>query len=356
MDILACCRGAFGDLFNGGCVVFNRFEAIAKKLPKNVPANLTSAELSRVKLLGAYGYVAGRSAKKKGVDKTRTHLNQTVYEFADTSDLNNLDEKAELLTDSHLTELKQRGIKIRKDNTLLLDFMGSLPAKPPEYIDAAKINDYLDAYFVAVQRFFTAHAPDSIITVACTHHDQPAPHIHVYVIPIKDGKLAASALLGKKNQVQSFHEWFEVELKRIYKQKGLIPIPYQRTSLQDKKAKESKRLQAQNRIKNKRLSQSESKQKSRLKRALKKPSFAEIMTQTMNGAKPVKPLITRGKRSCEMQALFASLDKKPTQSQISQKPAKAHLLKATTESVSLSTNKKRKPPPRSNAPPQSNTS
>lgn len=327
--------------------MFNSFKAIAK-LPKDTPADLTAEELTRVKLLGAYGYVAGLHAKK-GVDKTRSHLNQTIYELADTSDLQNPHEKAELLTDAHLIELKQRGIKVRKDNTLLLGFVGSLDDEKLRYIAHDKINDYLDSYFVAVQRYFAAHAPDSIITTAFTHHDQSKPHIHVYAIPIKDGRLAASSLLGKRKQIHDFHEWFEVELKRIYKQKGLPAIPYQRTNLQDKKAKELKQLQAQNRIKNKRLSQSQSKQKQRLKQAIKQPSYFEILTQRMNGAKPEKPLATRGKRLKELTEIV------PTSKPVATKKTKAKQRKSRAiKSVSATRVKPKstaKVIPRCNAPP-----
>lgn len=154
------------------------------------------------KLSGGKGHVlvAGRHNKRETqgeqgatsrIDVTRSHLNYCVRGEATAQAVAN---KAQQL-------MAAAGIdKLRKDAVRAIELLFSLPRSTA--IDTYSYFD--DCVAWAAQRF-----GDENILTADTHLDEGAPHCHVLVLPLRNGRMVGSALVGGraalKATVDDFH-------------------------------------------------------------------------------------------------------------------------------------------------------
>ena len=141
----------------------------------------------------------------KKIDPTRSHLNKVLIGGTDI----------DILKKEHQKILSTYTRKIRKDAVTLIeavfspsfDFEGDFEGLCQESLD------WLKTYL---------RIP---ILSAVTHHDERLPHIHVLMVPLKDGKLSAKEVIGYKNQLYEFKREF---FNKVGKKYGLIDLETER--------------------------------------------------------------------------------------------------------------------------------
>jgi Plasmid recombination enzyme len=105
-----------------------------------------------------------------------------------------------VIADAGITRLRKKGI-------VVIEILFSLPV-------GSEIDAY--AYFEdctrwACERFGAENVVSSII-----HMDESAPHAHVLFVPLRDGKLAGSAILGGKAQIWATLNEFHTHVASAY--------------------------------------------------------------------------------------------------------------------------------------------
>jgi hypothetical protein len=132
----------------------------------------------------------------KKIDSTRSHLNKILIGGKDIKSLR----------ERHQKILSTYTRKIRKDAVTLIeaifcpsfDFEGDFEGLCLESLD------WLKRYL---------RIP---ILSAVTHHDERLPHMHVLMVPLKDGKLSAKDVIGYKNQLYEFKKDFFEKVGKKY--------------------------------------------------------------------------------------------------------------------------------------------
>jgi hypothetical protein len=122
------------------------------------------------------------------IDPLRSHLNyslvgeQTAAQIAENA--------KEMIANAAV-------VRPRKNAMRAVEFIFSLPPSSP--IDHR-------AYFGACLDWTAANfGGRDLIVAADVHSDEAAPHLHVLLVPLRDGKLAGSALLGDRSNVVRLH-------------------------------------------------------------------------------------------------------------------------------------------------------
>lgn len=127
------------------------------------------------------------------IDPTRSRLNQTLQGPPTP-------EGVALLAGQRL---RDAGIsKLRKDAVMALEFVFSLP--PDSGLDDQRYFEDCAAW--------TGHrfgGPDNVLSVD-VHRDEAAPHCHVLLLPLIDGRMVGSDLMGNRRKLlelrQDFHQ------------------------------------------------------------------------------------------------------------------------------------------------------
>lgn len=141
------------------------------------------------------------------IDHTRIGLNRTIAGAASSAEVAAYAE--------HLLSEAAIG-KLRKDAVRAVEIVVSLPS-------ATTING--DAFFsdtlAWVRQFF--HVP---VLSAVVHLDESAPHCHILLLPLVNGRMAGSDLVGNRKRLQDMQADFFEQVARAY---GLVrPKPKQR--------------------------------------------------------------------------------------------------------------------------------
>lgn len=161
---------------------------------------MSSADFLRVAKLKGGGIitVAGRHNLREiqaeqgtsgPIDATRSRLNYTLAGPATAGDVAR-DAKA----------LKQGMAPLRRDAVMALELVLSLP-----------VNSIIDhrAYFTDCLLWVQAHFGCPVLS-AVVHLDEAAPHCHVLLLPLRDGRMVGNKLMGGRAQMRamkaSFHE------------------------------------------------------------------------------------------------------------------------------------------------------
>lgn len=120
--------------------------------------------------------------EKRDIDPARTHLN-TVLLGATAAKGVNLDA---------LKIMRQHGIEeVRTNGVRAIEFLICTPDGAPEVIRRlfAATNEWISTYF---------HAP---IISSVIHLDETTPHMHTLVLPIRNGKLRGSEMVGNRQSL-----------------------------------------------------------------------------------------------------------------------------------------------------------
>jgi hypothetical protein len=125
------------------------------------------------------------------IDATRIHLNQTLAGAATADDVA-----------QHAKDLMQAAsvVNLRKDAVMALELVLSLPVATT--IDVLR-------YFADCLRWVQSHF-DCPVLSAVVHLDEAAPHCHILLLPLRDGRMVGNKLIGGRPQLlamqTSFHE------------------------------------------------------------------------------------------------------------------------------------------------------
>jgi hypothetical protein len=123
--------------------------------------------------------------------------------------------------------MKNADIKtVRKDAVRALEIIFSLP---PE--SAISHEDFFNHAIEWTEHYFQAPIISAVI-----HNDEGAPHCHVLLLPLVDGRMNGSAMLGGKAKLQAMHANFH---ERVGKRHGMLrcaPKPRQSAAKREQAA------------------------------------------------------------------------------------------------------------------------
>lgn len=163
---------------------------------------MSAASFLRVQKLNGAGIIrtAGRHNLREiqaelgasgSIDATRTHLNQTLVGPATSADVAQLAKNL----------MQAAGVaSLRKNAVTGLELVSSLP--PNHQLDDV-------AYFTDCLTWAQAHFNCPVLS-ATIHRDEAAPHLHILLLPLVDGRLRGHQVMGGPAQImamqKSFHE------------------------------------------------------------------------------------------------------------------------------------------------------
>lgn len=156
----------------------------------------------------------GEISKSLKIDSNLSHLNESIMGATTPEGV------AELAK----SLMEQVGIKtLRKDAVLGLECIFSLPS-----------DHCLDerAYFQECTQWIQSHFACHVLS-ADIHRDESCPHCHVLLLPIVNGKMIGSKLMGYKKNLSSLQEIFYENVSKRY---GLERPPKALNNAQRKKA------------------------------------------------------------------------------------------------------------------------
>lgn len=156
----------------------------------------------------------GEISKSLRIDSNLSHLNESIMGAATSEGVAEL---AKSLMD-------EAGIKtLRKDAVLGIECLFSLPSD--HGIDER-------AYFQECTQWIQSHFACHVLS-ADIHRDESCPHCHVLLLPMVNGKMIGSKLMGYKKNLSSLQEVFYENVSKRY---GLERPPKALNNAQRKKA------------------------------------------------------------------------------------------------------------------------
>lgn len=150
-----------------------------------------------------------------GIDASRIHLNVTLHGPA----------TADGVASAARDAMREHGIVApRKNATLGIEIVASLPA--------GLLIDHL-AYFRDTAAWAQQHYRVPLLS-AIVHNDESSPHLHLVLLPVRDGKLVGSELLGNRATMKAMQKDFH---EQVAKQYGLrMPAAKKRHSAAERAA------------------------------------------------------------------------------------------------------------------------
>lgn len=150
---------------------------------------------SRRQLLGALRHNKRAIQAERGadshIDASRIHLN---YSLVGSEAPELIVERADLLA----AQAKHR----RKDNVLAVELIVALP-----------VNDHIDkdAFFVVASSWVEEHFGGTVLSFD-VHLDEAYPHAHALIMPLIDGRLNGSAMVGYGKKFKSHQDNFHFKV------------------------------------------------------------------------------------------------------------------------------------------------
>lgn len=132
-----------------------------------------------------------------GIDASRIHLNVTLHGPA----------TADGVVSAARDAMREHGIVApRKNATLGIEIVASLPA--------GLLIDHL-AYFRDTAAWAQQHYRVPLLS-AIVHNDESSPHLHLVLLPVRDGKLVGSELLGNRATMKAMQKDFHEQVAKQY--------------------------------------------------------------------------------------------------------------------------------------------
>jgi len=132
-----------------------------------------------------------------GIDASRIHLNVTLHGPA----------TADGVASAARDAMREHGILApRKNATLGIEIVASLPA--------GLLIDHL-AYFRDTAAWAQQHYRVPLLS-AIVHNDESSPHLHLVLLPVRDGKLVGSELLGNRATMKAMQKDFHEQVAKQY--------------------------------------------------------------------------------------------------------------------------------------------
>lgn len=143
--------------------------------------------------------IQAESGASDSIDPTRSHLNYSLFGPPTA------DGVAQLAKDL----MSAAGVvKLRKDAVLGIEAICSLP-----------VNHTLDAraYFIDCVAWTGSYFGGAAnVLSADVHLDEGAPHCHVLVLPLVDGRMVGGRLVGARSKLKSMHSQFHEAVAKPY--------------------------------------------------------------------------------------------------------------------------------------------
>lgn len=134
---------------------------------------------------------------ESGIDASRIHLNVTLHGPA----------TADGVASAARDAMREHGIVApRKNATLGIEIVASLPA--------GLLIDHL-AYFRDTAAWAQQHYRVPLLS-AIVHNDESSPHLHLVLLPVRDGKLVGSELLGNRATMKAMQKDFHEQVAKQY--------------------------------------------------------------------------------------------------------------------------------------------
>lgn len=134
---------------------------------------------------------------ESGIDASRIHLNVTLHGAA----------TADGVASAARDAMREHGIVApRKNATLGIEIVASLPA--------GLLIDHL-AYFRDTAVWAQQHYRVPLLS-AIVHNDESSPHLHLVLLPVRDGKLVGSELLGNRATMKAMQKDFHEQVAKQY--------------------------------------------------------------------------------------------------------------------------------------------
>lgn len=141
-------------------------------------------------LHGSYNHNYRQGNSPENVASEKTHLNRELIPL----------KEGETYTDAYKRRIKEGGVKsVRKNNTKAIEVM--LTYNQKNVSSDFSVDAWSKANIEWLQETF---GKDNVVS-AVLHLDETTPHIHAIVVPVKDGKLAATELLQSTTELQKEH-------------------------------------------------------------------------------------------------------------------------------------------------------
>ena len=134
---------------------------------------------------------------RRHIDPARSNLNETIAGPA----------TPEAMVALALALMTAAGVKVdklRKDHAQAVELLFSLP--PDTTIDTGE-------YFRQCLAWASGRFGESNILSACIHRDEAAPHCHILILPLVDGRMCGSSLL-KTTALKELRKSFSKEVAR----------------------------------------------------------------------------------------------------------------------------------------------
>ncbi|WP_431979051.1 MobV family relaxase [Streptococcus dysgalactiae] len=167
----------------------------------------------------------------KDIDPERSHLN---YELTDRDRSIPYDKQIKQYVNDN--KLSKRAI--RKDAVLCNEWIITSDKAFFEKMSQEQTKEF----FETAKNFFAERYGEQNIAYAMVHLDESTPHMHLGLVPMKDGKLSSKALFGHKEQLKEIQEEFPKYLndKGYTLQRG--EVDSERKHLDTAEYKEKQRL------------------------------------------------------------------------------------------------------------------
>lgn len=146
-------------------------------------------------MVGHYAREAeARGYERDNIDGSRTHLN---YEIAGSGSEPLAARVRDRVRDAMAAHERAAGKAVRKDANVMFDWVVTLPKDCPP--------DRAGEFFGATVEFIRDRYGAENVPGGFVHMDEATPHVHVPVVPVRDGKLQASKVVNRAD-LKTFHK------------------------------------------------------------------------------------------------------------------------------------------------------
>lgn len=131
------------------------------------------------------------------IDATRSHLNYSLIGFDNPEAVAN--QAKSLMVNAGISSL-------RKDAVLAIEIIFSLP-----------FNTRIDTlnYFIDCCDWLPIHFGGEVLSFD-VHHDEASPHAHALILPLIDGAMLGSDLVGNRTRLRTLQDSFHMVIGRKY--------------------------------------------------------------------------------------------------------------------------------------------
>lgn len=146
-----------------------------------------------------------KNHSNKDIDPEKSHLN---YELTNRDHSQNYHKQIK----EHINENRLSNRGIRKDAVLCNEWIITSDKTFFESLDDNQTREF----FETAKDYFAEKYGESNIAYASVHLDERTPHMHLGIVPMKDGKLSSKALFGDKGKLRAIQD----ELPEYLKTRG----------------------------------------------------------------------------------------------------------------------------------------